>query len=233
MRTKSIQSAVPLVPAKLDRGAPDGGARRTRQWLVSRGLAAVAVLAVLAACGGGNGSADPAVPTSSDRSVSHNAVDIRFATDMVVHHGQAIEMADMALSQTRDGHIVDLAMQIKAAQGPEIDTMRGWCRGWDAPAPRRAMSSMDGMAAMPGMSDDMAGMMSRTDMDELGRMSGSRFDHRWLAMMITHHQGAVAMAGSELDNGRDEAAKKLAGDLVTEQRTEIVTMRDLMRQHAR
>ncbi len=39
---------------------------------------------------------------------------------MVPHHEQAVEMADLALTQARSAEVKNLATQIKAAQDPEI-----------------------------------------------------------------------------------------------------------------
>ncbi|TMR02215.1 DUF305 domain-containing protein [Actinomadura soli] len=49
-------------------------------------------------------------------------------------------------------------------------------------------------------------------------------------MMIRHHQGAVAMAGTEQSSGRFPGATKMAGDIVAAQSAEITKMRDLLKQ---
>ena len=54
-----------------------------------------------------------------------------FARMMIPHHQQAIEMSDMILAkQGIDPRVIDLAKQIKAAQGPEIEKMQGWLNQW-------------------------------------------------------------------------------------------------------
>src|SRR4051794_14096914 len=97
---------------------------------------AAAVLA-LSACGGSTstGSQDtsstsqssptassPATPSSSPAAGRHNDADVAFATEMIPHHAQAIQMADMATQQAHSPQVKTLANQIKAAQGPEIAT---------------------------------------------------------------------------------------------------------------
>ncbi len=51
-------------------------------------------------------------------------------------------------------------------------------------------------------------------------------------MMIPHHQGAVDMALVELRFGRDERLRRLAQEIIVEQRQEIEVMRTALRDRA-
>lgn len=53
----------------------------------------------------------------------------------------------------------------------------------------------------------MPGMMSEHDMAVLDAATGGAFDKLWLIQMTRHHQGAVAMAKTELANGQNPDAK--------------------------
>jgi len=164
-------------------------------------------------------------PTASDAPATgtKNAVDVAFATDMIPHHAQAVAMADLAPKQATDPKVVALAAKIKRAQGPEIARMSGWLTGWGAPVPGTA-----GRHDMAGMDGQMNGMMSSQDMTKLGRATGSAFDRMWLQTMTKHHQGAVAMAKTELAQGVNPDAKKLAQSIVDSQSTEIAEMRSIL-----
>jgi uncharacterized protein (DUF305 family) len=75
-----------------------------------------------------------------------------FAQQMIPHHQQAIQMSDIVLAkQGIDSRVVDLADQIKAAQGPEIQPMQGWLTQWGQPT----MPMMPGMQ-MPGQSPTLS-----------------------------------------------------------------------------
>ncbi len=179
------------------------------------------LLALATACGGGDTSSGSA----SDG--AHNDADVAFATDMIPHHSQAVEMADMALTQASRREVVDLAQQIKAAQGPEIDTMKGWLESWGEEVPDEDMGSMPGM---DHGSDDatMPGMMTDEEMQRLGDAAGTDFDQLWLTMMIEHHQGAIEMAQTELADGENADVKALAQDIIDAQEAEIATMQGLL-----
>ena len=65
----------------------------------------------------------------------HNEADVTFALDMIPHHQQAIEMADLAESRAESQEVKDLATDIEAAQGPEIETLTGWLESWGEDVP--------------------------------------------------------------------------------------------------
>jgi hypothetical protein len=50
-------------------------------------------------------------------------------------------------------------------------------------------------------------------------------DADFAAMMIPHHQGAIAMALSELRHGKNEQLRRIAQEIVVEQQQEIIAMR--------
>jgi uncharacterized protein (DUF305 family) len=154
---------------------------------------------------------------SSGATPQFNDPDIAFVTQMIPHHKQAVEMADILLGKTGvDSRVVDLATQIKAAQGPEITTMTAWLKSWGQPSPE----PMDGMA--------MNGMMSQDDMDALTKASGPESSKLFLTQMIQHHQGAIDMAKEELSTGQNADALALATTISDAQTAEIATMNDIL-----
>lgn len=184
----------------------------------------------LAGCSSSGSDTSTAATTSSSAAPGtpaagpHNQADVTFATDMIPHHSQAVEMADMALKQATSSEVRSLATQIKQAQDPEIQTMSGWLTGWGEMVPSATMS-------MGGMDHSMGsgtGMMSDADMNALGAASGAAFDRMWVSMMVEHHTGAVEMAKAELTDGQNSDAKSLAQSIVTSQTAEIATLKQLL-----
>jgi uncharacterized protein (DUF305 family) len=193
---------------------------------------ALAAALVLSACGtadtpstsGKNPSASAA--SNAPAGKTKNEADVVFASMMIPHHAQAISMADMALKQATNPEVKALAPKIKAAQGPEIERMSGWLTGWGAPVP--AADAGSGMAGMEGMGDQTGGMMSAKEITNLNKATGATFDRMWLQMMVKHHQGAVDMAESALDQGTNPEARKLARSIIDGQSAEIDKMNSIL-----
>lgn len=163
---------------------------------------------------------------SIPESASFNATDVAFAQGMIPHHAQAIDMADMVDGRTTNPDVVALASEIRAAQGPEIQTMTNWLNSWGQPIPSTDGHGGHDMSGMESMM--MSGMMSKADMDRLMKSEGRAFDRMWMEMMILHHEGAVEMARSELATGKDAAVKRLAQAIIDSQTAEIATMSSLL-----
>lgn len=162
-------------------------------------------------------------PMSSGGSMmsNFNDADVTFATDMITHHRQAVDMAQLAATRAKSPEVKDLAASIESAQGPEIQTMSGWLRSWGHAVPEE-MTGMD-------MSGSMSGMMSMEDMTMLEGLSGTSFDHKFLQMMIAHHRGAIEMARTERSDGENSEAKALAAQIQEAQTAEISQMQGLLK----
>jgi uncharacterized protein (DUF305 family) len=190
------------------------------------GAGALVALVVSAGCSSNDsgtqhpaGHSTPAAATASSAD-AHNDADVTFAQHMIPHHQQAVEMSDMVLGkQGIDPRVTQLATQIKAAQGPEIQQMQGWLNQWGM-APMPSMSGHD----MPGVS----GMMSEQDMTALKGALGVDASKLFLTQMIAHHEGAITMAQTEIKDGQYPAAIELSKSIVTSQQQEIDTMKGLL-----
>lgn len=191
---------------------------------------AIAAAIALAGCGssGGSSSSGTSMPgmdhgssssssaSSPAASAAHNAADVMFAQMMIPHHAQAVEMSDMILKkQDIPAEVTALATRIKEAQGPEIEKMTGWLKGWGEPTEMSTGHSMDGM-------------MGAEDMAKLEAAQGVEAAKLFLTQMIAHHQGAVAMAKTETTDGKDGAAVQLSKDIMSAQETEIKEMQTLL-----
>ena len=62
--------------------------------------------------------------TQESSNSSFSADDQMFAAMMIPHHEQAIQMSELALTNSTDPEIIELANKIKAALGPEIEQMK-------------------------------------------------------------------------------------------------------------
>jgi len=186
------------------------------------GLLAAAVLglALLTACGGDDASD---VATSDQ---GFNDADVQFATEMIPHHAQALEMVTLTIDRDLSPEVQALADDIMAAQTPEVERMTAWLREWDKPIPSTSLDHSGD--AMADMDMDMPGMASAEEMAALKGAQDAEFERMFLTMMIEHHKGAIEMAQAELDNGQNAEAKQLAQDIIDTQQQEIERMSQLL-----
>lgn len=176
-------------------------------------LAAAAALAAVSLTACGSDDAD---------SAGHNDTDVAFAQGMIPHHAQAVEMSDILLAKDGlDPRVTDLAEEIKAAQQPEIEIMTGWLNEWDAEVPSTDMSEMDGMSSMDGM-------MSPEELADLEASSGDQASRLFLEQMTVHHDGAIEMAETEVEDGAYPEAVDLAENIIQTQQAEIARMEKLL-----
>lgn len=191
---------------------------------------ALIVLGGLTLAGCGDGSDSGSMPgmnhgekstsqTSSSTPASDvNDADVTFASQMIPHHQQAVQMATMAARKATTAEVKKLAAAIKTAQDPEITTLTGWLTSWSKPVP-----TVDHHGG-----PDMPGMMNEDEMSALGNAQGAMFDRMWTQRMIEHHKGAVTMAKTEQTSGKNAEAIALAKKIETDQNREIATMQRLL-----
>src|ERR1700742_58440 len=194
-----------------------------------RPIAALAAALLLSSCTGQASDAHTAQPrtdppVSTGRPVGYNANDVAFATNMIPHHQQAVELSALVPDRSTNTELIALAHQISAAQQPEINVMKvflvQWTEGTGNPT-----SSDSGHAGHGGT---MQGMVDAATMTKLESLNGAEFDKLWLESMISHHQGAIEMAEAELTNGDNMDAKSLAENIVTTQEAEVGQMKQIL-----
>jgi len=190
---------------------------------IAAGLAAAAAIVALSSCSTATkdatkdaASASSTVSGSSD-SAAHNSDDVMFAQMMIPHHEQAVELAAMAPQHTSNAELIKLASDILKAQQPEINTMKTDLVEWgvnpDDPT---------------GHSGHMTGMVDDATMAKLKALQGAEFDKLWLQSMISHHEGAIAMAKPEIADGKNAGMKELAQAIVSAQQAEIDQMKKML-----
>lgn len=150
---------------------------------------------------------------------SPNSADVDYARMMIQHHTQALDMTELAADRAESGKVKRLAERIAASQGPEIGAMRGWLTSYGKS--ERASGGGHDHASMPGMA-------TGTQLKNLRAARGAAFDHLFLTLMITHHQGALTMATEVKAQGNNIRVEEMADDTIAQQTSEINRMRDML-----
>lgn len=171
-----------------------------------RMIVALAVLTVLGliAVNSFYNSSEPA------DSSSFNRADIMFMNMMIIHHDQAIEMAELAENRTDNENILELSGNISKAQRSENEQMAEWLRQLGYQRPVRGHR--------------MAGMASNEEMERLENSTGSEFDLLFSKLMIEHHRGGIQMAQNFIQSGRNPELIELEREMVEAQTQEILSL---------
>jgi uncharacterized protein (DUF305 family) len=188
-------------------------------------LAAIAAALFLSSCNS-SASVDQTSHEQTDAPVitgepaGFNADDVAFATNMIPHHKQAVELSALVGDRSTNPELIELAKQISAAQGPEIEIMKVLLVQWKENADTGSEHGGHGSA--------MVGMVDEATMTKLKSLNGAEFDTLWLQSMISHHQGAIEMARAEITNGENVDAKGLAQTISDTQQAEIGQMKQML-----
>lgn len=156
---------------------------------------------------------------------SYSPDDVKFMQDMIPHHHQALEMAELVKDRSNTPEINDVAGRITVSQQDEISFMQQWLRerGERVPSP----NDHDAMHT----SHRMAGMATPEQMAELAKKEGTDFDRMFLRLMITHHEGAVTMVEELLEqpgSAYDPILFEFTTDVTNDQSVEIERMNALL-----
>ena len=147
---------------------------------------------------------------------TYNQIDVTFVQMMIVHHTQAVEMAQLAPERAGGTGLRALASRMQAAQAPEIKWLQQWLQARKLPV------------SDPGHDHStMPGMQTPADLTALAAARGADFDRKFITMMTAHHKGALQMAGDVLAGGTDQVLHETANEMAVEQGSEIRRMEQL------
>ena len=173
---------------------------------------------------------DPARELSAEEAIEiantrYSPDDITFMQDMIPHHNQAVQMAELVADRTNRQELNDVAGRIDVSQVDEIEFMQQWLRerGERVPDP----TAHDAMHT----TQKMAGMASPEQMADLAQAEGTAFDRMFLELMITHHEGAVKMVEELLEqpgSAYDPVLFQFTDDVTNDQTAEIERMNALL-----
>ena len=152
-----------------------------------------------------------------------NAVDVGYMQDMGYHHDQAVQMALLLLDKEGiDPNLKAFAQEIVIGQRYEQGI-------YSSTLDRFGHSSDPGDEVMGWMGEpmpieDMTGLATEEQMDQLRNAEGDEAAALWIALMSEHHLAGLHMADYAARYGQDRTTKNLAYATVKGQRSEVIDL---------
>lgn len=194
------------------------------------GIAALALLASLSACGSADQTAEDTAtdaamtmdgPYAESEMVMDKAMKDAIGVDaadtwvkkMIAHHEGAIDMSRIVLGLEPTADVAKMAQMTIDKQGAEIEALKALARiGASDPASATLYD-----AAMTEMHSDMMAA------------SGATPSETYLTKMLAHHRGAVAMSDIALANGASGAVRAQIEETRAEQLKEVGMVEAMLR----
>jgi len=155
----------------------------------------------------------------------NDSAEAGFARDMIIHHAQAVQMAEIIRDKTKSDSMRLLVSDISLTQQSQIGIMQGWLQAWGLPI----TGSEPAMAWMGHPTDGLKSAMATPDeIDRLYTLPADRADVLFLRLMIAHHEAAIPIAQAVLKRTDEPEVKQLARSIELAQRAEIENMKTMI-----
>ena len=172
-------------------------------------------------------AADPAGPTVvAGIGTTYNGWDTAFISWMVPHFAVASQLAELAPTRAESAEVKTLASTVDAAMSPNYLKMSAMAKAWGQPVPSTDPSAASGH---DHGGDDSSGADNAAS---LTKLSGTKFDRKYLQVLIADDRAALAIANSTVANCTNPQAKSLARELAKANAAQIAEAQRLLRNGA-
>ena len=152
--------------------------------------------------------------------IQFSEADVKFMQGMISHHAQAMEMTALVDSRSNREPVKLLSQRISLSQEDEMTMMRDWLTERNQTVPAMEDHHAHDAELMPGMA-------TPEDMARLEAATGPEFDRIFLELMIKHHNGAVEMVETLLEqpgSAQDSVLFAFTSDVTADQSSEVERM---------
>ena len=161
---------------------------------VRTAVPALALAAVLAGCSGDGGAADESASRDGD---------VTFARQSLAQGAETLLLVDEAARRGVSPGVSALLEEIRAQQTADVEALTDLLEEWDEPVPATSRDHAHG------------GHGQAEGHEDLADARGAEFEEAWLDLMADQHEDALDLAETEVEEGRDDAAVRLAREMVT------------------
>jgi len=167
------------------------------------------------------------------RKLSDADFDRAFVKQMVEHHKQGIEMADLAASRAQDASVKAFAEKTRESQKKEMKELKGMRSASQKNAEHDQhhdshRASTDATKTHQSTGDEHQAMQRQT-MSKLESARGADFDRAFVEEMTKHHQMAIAMNELARNRASNSELRAFAEKSVSSQQQEIAELQQLKR----
>jgi uncharacterized protein (DUF305 family) len=155
-----------------------------------------------------------------DRPPGPGSADVGFVQDMLTHHDQALGVAVLTAAYGEDPTVRSFAIDVIAFQQYEIGVMTRMLDEWGYSRAERSDEAMAWMG-MPVPVEQMPGLLTEEQLDEIDQARGSELDRLFLEHMAEHHRGGLHMAQEGARLAEDDDVAALAARIERNQAAEI------------
>ena len=185
-------------------------------------IATVWVISIIA----GSASAQGQTPVGGASGTQHQQAlegltDVQFASMMVKHHQDGIEMARLEEQRGSSASVKSLAAKIRQSQEKDLTTLKTHAGHNSGPTATSGNTEHDKMMEQ----------QSQAVMVRLKSVSGPALDHAFLEEMAKHHEQAIKMTA--VAKLRVPELQKLAQKMLTRQRLELADLKKLLAAHGK
>jgi uncharacterized protein (DUF305 family) len=158
-------------------------------------------------------------------SPSEGAPEVGFARDMIVHHAQAVDLAQLLYDRTDNDRMRTIALDMMLTQQGQIGQMQGWLRIWGVPIANTAAPMLWMGMPVDGL---MPGMATEEQIAAFRETGGVEADRMFIGLMIPHHESAVHMSEYIVAHTQVAAVSEFANAVITAQQREIAEMQEIL-----
>jgi uncharacterized protein (DUF305 family) len=151
-----------------------------------------------------------------------SSVDVGFMQDMGYHHDQAIEMSLMVMNKDVDPNLGAFASEIIIGQRYEQGVFSALLDRWGHSSDPG--DTVMGWMGQPMAAEEMEGLATEAQLDELQAAEGDEAEALWIALMSEHHLAGLHMADHAARFGSDDTIVNLATAMVRYQRSEVLDL---------
>ena len=152
-------------------------------------------------------SASKPLAMTADNGDRINSADVGFVSDMVVHHAHALQLVNLLRDHSSSDELKALGDRLLTEQAAQNEMMVNWLSEWGEKVPETPLDHVNGAhegddeAGMRLSGDEMPGLLSSDQVEDLEALRGDAFDDAWVALMSEQQEGAIKMAETVQQDG--------------------------------